>query len=166
MVFVHIHYRKEIENYLLAPSVVERAVRTALRSSGKTGIHVPATTDIEKMLDDITRPIRTEIAGQFVAKRCAFFRSSGADQATIAAKAVERFDRQWKRLETRLLIVPGKEVLKRLRERVQEEYGITLTTQRIITAFRKEEIPADLKGLLDRLESFRKQENRVTGVGR
>jgi energy-coupling factor transporter ATP-binding protein EcfA2 len=159
---VHIHARKELENYLLVPSVIERAIRMVLKSSGKPGVKAPTVADIEKMLDEISRPMKNEILGQLVAKRWAFLRSTGVDQASITAEVIERFDCQWPPLEARLSIVPGKEVLKRLRERVREQYGITLTTQRIVTAFRKDEIAEDLKTLLDKLEVFRTKQNRAS----
>jgi predicted ATPase len=160
--FVHIHERKEIENYLLIPSVIERAIKMALRSSGSASPFIEP--NIENMLEEITSPMKTKIIGQFVAKHCTYFRSSGVDQAIIATQAMERFDCLWGSLCTRLSIVPGKEVLKRIRDRIQGDYGITLTIQRIINAFRKDQIPGDLQRLLDRLESFRTNGSREAEV--
>ena len=163
---VHIHGRKELENYLLVPSVIERAIKAALRSSDRIEASAPTAAEIDEMLDEITRPIKNEIVGQFIAKRCAFLRGTGEDPARITAETMERFDQLWMHLESRLAIVPGKEVLRRLRQRIQGEYTITLTNQRIVAAFRKDEIAPDLKDLLNKLEEFRRKENPSAGTGR
>ncbi len=53
-------------------------------------------------------------------------------------------------------LVPGKEILKALRERCQSEWGITLTDIRIIDGFRKEDIPGELVRLLEDLNAYRR----------
>ena len=78
------------------------------------------------------------------------------DLAYIAKQAIERCDQCWDELPLRLAIVPGKQLLSSVRDRIQKEYGVTLTIQRIVTAFRREEIPEDLGELLEKLEEFRK----------
>jgi len=157
---VHIHDRKELENYLLVPSVIERASKLVLRSSGKEEVKAPTAAQIEAILEEITTSLKSDVGGQLIARRSAYSRGSGIDSATAASQAMQEFDTKWKQLESRLAIVPGKEVLKRLRERLQEQYGLTLTTQRIVTAFRKSELPAGLMTLLQKLEEFRKIRGR------
>jgi hypothetical protein len=148
MQFVHIHARKEIENYMLVPAALERAVRTNMQT--------PTAIDVRQMLDAITKDMETDVASQVVAKRCNFLRSSGKDQATITQETLKSFRKQWNRLEDRLSVVPGKEVLSRLRETLQTHYAVNLTDSRILAAFRREDIPSDLKVLLQSLEEFRK----------
>jgi len=54
-----------------------------------------------------------------------------------------------------MTIVPGKEVLKALREHLQKVYGVSLTDSKIIDAFHKDEIPGDITQLVNELERFR-----------
>lgn len=52
-------------------------------------------------------------------------------------------------------IVPGKDVLKKLRDEIQSKYGISITDFRIIDEFRHSDIPTDLCGLIKRLDEYR-----------
>jgi Zn-dependent oligopeptidase len=54
-----------------------------------------------------------------------------------------------------MTIVPGKEVLKALREHLQRVYGLSLTDAKIVDAFHKDEVPRDIKQLVNALELFR-----------
>jgi len=65
------------------------------------------------------------------------------------------FEGRWANLDTRIALVPGKDVLRLLRQRVQELVGVTLTEARIIDAMSKEDIPSDMQQLLQALEKFR-----------
>jgi len=55
-------------------------------------------------------------------------------------------------------------VLKRIREVAQDRYGVTLSNQRILSAFRKNDIPADLMALLTALDDFRRQTTSGTAA--
>jgi AAA domain, putative AbiEii toxin, Type IV TA system/AAA ATPase domain len=148
--FTHIHNRKELENYLLVPEVLQRAI-----AASSTITNPPTVVDLQRLLRDITDVLKAEVLSQFVAKRCAYFRGSGLDQATISAEAIRRFDHQWQDLDSRLLIVPGKEILRQLRQSIKEQYGVTLTDHRLVSAFRRKDIPADMLDLLAKLEQLR-----------
>jgi len=113
---------------------------------------------------EITDPLKNGVLGQLIAKRSAFMRSSGVDQATTAAETASTFEAQWKQLELRLKLVPGKEVLKRMRDVARDRYGVTLSDQRILSAFRKSDIPADLLTLLTGLDDFRRQTTSGTAA--
>jgi predicted ATPase len=148
--FTHIHSRKELENYLLIPDVLQRAIAASPSTASP-----PTVVDIKRLLCDITDALKAEVLSQFVAKCCAHFRGSGLDQATISAEAIRWFDQRWQDLDSRLLIVPGKETLRQLRQCVKEQYSVTLTDHRLVSAFRRKDIPADLLDLLTKLEQLR-----------
>ena len=82
-------------------------------------------------------------------------RSTRDDTATIARQAVEIFEDKWENLEARMCIVPGKNVLARLREEVSQLYGVSLTDHRIVSEFAREEVPTDLRELLEGLDRYR-----------
>ncbi len=155
--FVHVHEMKEIENYLLVPTVLERAIRATLRASaGQIIGELPSVQEIELLLVALTDQIKAEVIGQYLARRTAV-KPRPQDPATANTEALRELDRSWGDLKQRLKIVPGKEVLKMLRTEVQSRYGVTLTDARIVSAFKREEVPEDLRTLLSRLENFRKR---------
>jgi energy-coupling factor transporter ATP-binding protein EcfA2 len=156
LAFVHVHARKEIENYLLLPDVLDRAFARALHERLKRVGE--ATSDPEPMqsiLQRLTEAIKNEVQGQYLAKWNAFHRSSGNDQATLTTEAIGWFEQRWKQLDDRLKIVPGKQILRLVREEVQKSYGVNLTDFRIIAAFHVDECPEDLKCLLEALDKYR-----------
>jgi hypothetical protein len=155
--FAHIHRRKEIENYLLAPDVLERALHKGMRELARAGVEVIEDESILKILERITKKYRKYVQAQFIGKRNEYLKSkrSKKNEATIAEEAIEEFERKWKDINTRLEIVPGKEVLSDLRNEIQTKYKINLTDYKIIDEFRESEISPDLLKLLSELEAYR-----------
>lgn len=70
-------------------------------------------------------------------------------------ESLRSFDEKWKILESRMEMVCGKDVLKILRAKVNDLYSVTLTEIRIIDEFDNDEIPQDLRGLINSLECYR-----------
>ena len=154
--FAHFHQRKEIENYLLCPEVLERAAKKAIyERARRTGETSPANFDIVEILELATAEVELECSGQYISKYCAHFKSNGKDPATLTTEALDRFGKKWSRMKSRLEIVAGKEVLKAVRDRFQESHGITLTDWRIIDCYKAEEVPQDMERLLQQLDAFR-----------
>jgi len=160
--FVRFHKRKEIENYLLLPSVFTRALIDAVLERKERGEQVspklPSQQEVCALLAEITDPLKSQVEAQYVARRQDFFRFSHSklDSATIAQETLHVIDSKWRNLETRMEIVPGKEVLAALRLRVRTLYSVNVSDHRIINSFHLDEVPTDLKMLMDGLEEFRK----------
>lgn len=153
----HIHSRKEIENYLLVPDVLERAFSKALADRARrTEGTIEQTESIIEIIDRITIPFRNSSQAQYIAKRTKYLEHSSIDNATITAETIENFNTKWDNLNTRMEIVPGKEVLRQLRYEIQTKYSVNLTDFRIIDEFKLVEIPGDLLELLKQLEEYRK----------
>ncbi len=154
----HIHLRKEIENYLLVPEILNKALKKSIRERERqTGQQICEGESIYDIIEKITEPLKIGIQAQYVAKRSQFFlRNSGLDPATINIETMEIFERKWKNINTRMEIVPGKDVLRMLRSEIQTIYSVNLTDFRIIDEFSTSEIPDDLRDLLFSLDKFRK----------
>jgi len=157
----HIHSRKELENYLLDPVVLDRALKHKIvDASIRRGV-LPEEIEAEpsaEILVTITESLRRGIEAQYIARRVEYLKKIGSslDPATITQETVEIFDEKWKDINTRIEIVPGKEVFAKYNKFIQERYGISLTTKLVIQQFEEDEIPRDLYILLKRLEKFRK----------
>ena len=153
---VHFHTRKEIENYLLSPSIIQRAIeKTVGDRNRRQGEALPMRHDLNAILDSITNKLKTQCSAQYISKYCEFFRSSGKDQATLASEALELFEEKWPDLATRMEVVPGKNVLKSIRDNFQKMYRITLTDFRLIDAHTPQDVPEDIVELVRRLEMYK-----------
>src|SRR5262249_34685173 len=117
-----IHKRKEIENYLLEPSAIERAIiRRIIENHKRGGKASKFNTDGSEMLLGITNPLRNKVSGQYLAKRAIYekLKNPGLDPATINERIMSEFDTLWEKLSSRLIVVPGKQVLSILNQRLQ-----------------------------------------------
>ena len=157
--FAHIHEKKEIENYLLIIPVLERALSRAINDREKrTNTTIELTGNISSILERITASKKDYIQSQYLAKRSEFLRDRGQDVATINAETIRQFNVKWSDINTRLSIVPGKDVLRDLRSEIDGLYGVSLTDIKIIDEFRGEEIPEDFICLINSLEQIRCQQ--------
>jgi energy-coupling factor transporter ATP-binding protein EcfA2 len=153
--FAHIHSRKEVENYLLIPAALKRAIDRSISSRTPSAGKEIVGVDIDEILTEITDPMQGDIQAQILARRGDYLRSTGRDLASVNAETISAFNERWRNLNSRLELVPGKEVLAKLRTRLHEKHHITLTDTVIIGSIRREELPDDLVGLLNELETYR-----------
>lgn len=154
--FVHIHNRKEIENYLLDTAALERAAARAISDRLRRGaMGVPDRVDIAQLMEEITDPYREEWRGQYQARRAEYLRRQRRDLATLNTETSRWFEALWRNAAGRAAIVHGKKTLSLLNSRLQESAGITLTPSRIIDAMSVDELPDDLVALIDALDAFR-----------
>jgi energy-coupling factor transporter ATP-binding protein EcfA2 len=154
--FAHIHERKEIENYLLVPKVLDRVLKKAIKDKEKrTEQEIFESEDAYQILDRISISHKNPSLSQYIAKRQEYLSSSNVDSATINNETLQWFENKWSDIETRMEIVPGKEVLRDFRSEIQRIYGVSITDNKIIDEFKKNEIPNDILLLLEVLEEFR-----------
>jgi hypothetical protein len=151
--------RKEIENYLLVPSVISRAIIAAARKRRTSDSEMPAcdVREVENELIRITDSLKNTVQAQYSARRSEYLRRMGdkRDTATVFRETGDWFDKEWKTLDGRIRITPGKEVLSTLREWAQERFGVTLTTSLIIGKMGSDDLAPDLKSTLAQLDEFR-----------
>ena len=148
--------RKEIENYLLVPDALDRALGKALMENiRREGESITVDKSMSDILREITTPMKAEVQSQYIAKREEYFSHTRKDRSTISREAIELFDPRWDDDHQRLHIVPGKKVLSELFSIVQTNYKVNLTTAKIMEQLRGNEIPWDLRQTLKDLESFR-----------
>ncbi|MDG0809115.1 hypothetical protein [Cohnella rhizosphaerae] len=145
-----------MENYLLAPEILEKALRKALRErERRTGEEIPEGESVFHILDRVTSSLKYKIQAQYVTRRSEYLNNTKYDGATISEETIELFEEKWKELGSRMNIVPGKDVLSSLRSEIQKIYSVNLTDFKIIEEFTPTDIPEDLRGLLFRLDKFR-----------
>lgn len=155
--FARIHSRKEIENFLLNPIPLKRAVESRLAEHKKrTGESIAFKEEMSKILDEITSAKRNMVMARYLECRKKFMKSQDPAIAneTIIEGLVAEFDRAWDDLETRLRLVPGKEVLSELNTRLQEDYGVTITPTLIVESFNRAEVETEMIELIEEIEKF------------
>lgn len=148
--------RKEIENYLLVPAALDRAIIRGIGKNRDTP-HTTAGSISEVLLREITDPMKSDVLSQLMARRNEFLRKKGEDESTIYKAMISSFETRWANIDSRMTMVAGKEVLRQFRQRIQDTYGVTLTDARIVDAMSKDEIPSDMAALLRELDQFRVQ---------
>ncbi len=161
--------RKEIENYLLAPSVLCVAINALARKRGGNSTQ-PLTCDISEVNDALmntTNSLRNSIQAQYSAKRSEYLRRSGdkRDTATLNEETGIWFDMQWETLDGRIRVSPGKEVLSALRDWAQKRFEVTLTTNAIVGRMSSDHIPPDLRMILEQLDNFRRTKPKTSREG-
>ena len=156
----HIHTRKEVENFLLEPASIDRAVTQRIAEYNKrTDNSIEYVEKAEVILESLTGEMKNIVLGQFLSKRAAFvkIKNPGLDQATITQRLLEEFEKIWSDISKRLEIVPGKGIFSQLNKYLQKEYKVTLSSTSIISTMRQEEIPDEIRKLVEELDNFRKQ---------
>lgn len=143
----HILGAKEIENYLLVPNVISRAVQTRLREQ-KLGLTI-STEKIEELLCLCTDELKSEIGAQLVIGRSRYLSGrSKEDDTTIAKTTLKKFEADWGDIGKRLKLVPGKQVLSALNKSLHDLYKVSITSTQIINHMTLTDIPNDLMSIL------------------
>lgn len=154
---VIIHKRKEIENFLLVPAAIDRAVQLRLadkvRRVGGTLDFIPIAAEA---LDEFSNAKKAYVASQLLAERRRFERAigSGLHDAQIGEVALSEFEKKWALSEARLCMIPGKEALAFVNSEIQKKYGVSLTPTGIIDAMEVDEIPLEIRDLISALRGF------------
>jgi energy-coupling factor transporter ATP-binding protein EcfA2 len=158
--YAHIHSKKELENFLIVPEAIVRAIYAQIDDRvRRTGVQIVFSESIATVLSAITEPMKHDVQAQFLKRRHPFAKTVKAslDDATITSALLADFDDKWKDLDVRVDIVPGKEVLARLNTHLQSRYGITVTPTLIIGAMRESEIHDEMKSIVHSLNGFSQQ---------
>lgn len=156
----HIHQRKELENYLLEPIPIRRAlVRQIAEHNRRTDENIRFEDDIHSILETLSDPMKHMVSAQFLAKRSTYDKAKtpNLDSATITQRLLEEFEVVWRTWEQRCAVLPGKDFLSALNRHTQGIYKVTLTPKSIIDAMSVEEVPQEMVNLIEELDAFRRQ---------
>ncbi|WP_108422656.1 ATP-dependent nuclease [Flagellimonas amoyensis] len=159
-IFVHIHTRKEIENFLLIPKAIEKAIKQRIKEVNKrTGKTLEFDGDINEILASLTNEFKIGTQAQLQSHQFKFKKSLNPklDESTIIESILGEFEIMWTSLETRLEVIPGKEFLSAINRKLQQDYRISLSQANIINALDIALIPEELKELIARIDRFREE---------
>lgn len=154
---VHIHGRKELENYLLESEVLARAIDTRLSERARRlGEDKKLPPDSVTLIDQAMSEVKHDVFAQIQARESDYRRKKnpGLDPATITAEVSKRFEDLWATHDGRLALVPGKDVLARINLSLQKSAGVSVSDRQIAGQFRESEVPSDIRNLIDALTDF------------
>lgn len=155
--YVTIYERKEIENFLLVPTAIDRAsARRVADQAKRVGRDIQYSSDAAVLLEDFASQRKSYVTAQYVADRRRFARSKSSSQseATITEEALVEFEGYWKDAESRLKVIPGKEALGALNDTLQKQYGVSITATAIIDAMKTTEVANEMQGIIHDLSKF------------
>jgi predicted ATP-dependent endonuclease of OLD family len=157
--YAHIHSKKELENFLLVPTALQRTiVQRIAEQTKRTGKVSHFTEDVNAILSTITDTLKHEVLAQYLKRLQPFAKSleKSLDDTTVTSRLLAAFEERWKSLPDRLELVPGKEVLSRLNTYLQGKWDVTITPIAIIESMFVQEMPGEMKEIIASLEEFAK----------
>lgn len=156
---VTIHHCKEIENFVLVPTAIDRAAERRMidqaRRSGKSG-KIDFSPFAAKYLEEFAQQKKSYVLAQYLSSRRAFERqrSSGVHEATLSQSTLEEFEALWNSPNAHLTIIPGKEALSAVNAHLQSTFGINITPTGIVDAMTLDEVPKEVRLLMADLAVF------------
>lgn len=158
--YAHIHSKKELENFLLVPDALKRAIDQRVAEQNKrTGGTVSFPESIQALLLTITDAMKHDVQAQYLKRQHPYIKSlnRSLDDSTVTSQLLAAFDDKWKDLPSRLDMVPGKDVLSKLNTHLQKAYGVTVTPALIIGAMTKSDVASEIKTIIESLDEFSKR---------
>lgn len=147
-VFLHIWRRKELENYLIAPGAIARII----------GSHVPnAAVDLEGVVGNAitveAQALENETFDAFATEALTRDRSLGVSGANSRARETLAARRA---VSGHLAeVVSGKQLIARLSEWSQQEFGVSLSPMQLAKALLPSEVPNEMREVLAAIEEVR-----------
>lgn len=157
-IFVHIHSRKEIENFLLIPESINDAIKLRIKERNKRlGINVTIDENINDLLIRLSDTFKHKTQSQLQSHRIKFEKSKNPkiDESTIIESILGEFDTLWESLMDRLKLINGKDFLASLNTYLQDTYKITVTNSNIINSIERNQVPVELLEIIKKIEKFR-----------
>ena len=155
--YATIHPCKEIENFFLVPTAMDRAAaRRIAEQVRRTGIEKTYSGDAAALLHNFANQRRNYVTSQYQAARERFERTNSPklDVATVNETALNELESCWRNRASKLQVIPGKEALSAFNQYLEQEYGVSVIPASIIEAMRNDEVPDEMRQLLQDIAAF------------
>ena len=155
--FAHIHACKELENFLLVPEAIEKAIKSRINDRK---IRIGQTKEFEESITELLLTIsdkfKIHTQSQLQSHQINYGKSykPGIDVSTLIAQTITEFEGQWQTLENRLRLICGKDFLSELNVYLQEQYKIMISTSLIIANITVKNTPEEIKQIVRSIDSF------------
>jgi hypothetical protein len=142
---LHIWNRKEIENYFLIPKAIHRLISDEKGEAGSPSLQ-NVIDKIDETAHELKDAVLDSISGAFQIKN----RGTMVAQANEHARSI--LNRAFMSFEGRISLLPGKEVLGKLANWSNTEYGVSFSLQRLSKYINRDEVPPELRSVITSLE--------------
>lgn len=152
----HIWERNEIENYLLQPSAIVRAVAAVAVAMIKEPLFMPQPGQIDEMIEQLVEGTREAFRLRMIDVFGERNRVEklGWNTSTITQRAESFVAEIWQSDERPHWCDAKELVLPKLRQRIREEYELQLSDREIVAAVADAEIPVEMHELVKTLVAF------------
>jgi predicted ATP-dependent endonuclease of OLD family len=146
---LHIWSRKEIENYLLIPSAIQRLILKRKRKE----IEAPTTDEIKEKIIELADGMEEEVLKGFTDEIHIRNRPRGAGAAGAMAIKIVRHEREDQNgIQNK---VSGKSLIAKLSEWSKSEFGAQFNVLAIAKEIHPVEVPEEVKEVIDSIEECR-----------
>jgi predicted ATPase len=135
----HIWQRKELESYLLVPSLISRL-------SGAPEV------EISKYLTDVVSSLKSFTLARYLDVRTVAERSAERHAVSVSEHYLKLFESLWTDSEWALFMSPAKEVLSGLNRRLQEDNYKAVSARGLAARIRAHEVPSEMRDALLEIE--------------
>lgn len=143
---LHIWRRKEIENYFIVPSTIQRIIASENRKNESS----PSEGDIETELNGIVESIKDSVFDSLSVEYHTQNKAGGVAEANKRAR--KKLDEAWKIPEGRWSLASGKGILSSLSRWSQGKFGVGLSPMKIAREMRRDEVDPELSYLVMAIE--------------
>ncbi len=118
------------------------------------------------MLKSLTNEYKSHVSSQLLANELENKQNKGKDKATIIKEVNENFEFNWRALEYRLRVIPGKEFMHGLNLHLQNNFKVSITYAQIAQFIQIEELNNDIKVFFNSIEKFKTEALGVVASSR
>lgn len=144
---LHIWKYKELENYLINPSVIHKYLGNKINQTED----IPTEEQINEKIITICEGLKNDICDALAEEIHKCNRQDGLKNANM--KARKKISLLWQSEEGKLSLLPGKDVISLLSKWCQDECGISLSRIGLARSFRIEDINSEIKMVIDSIEN-------------
>ena len=135
---LHIWQRKEIENYVIHPSVLLRFIKHNKRKGQVTEEIV--SNKIQELVASMENEVITDVAEEIRMKDLKISIKTALEQARKCIKT------RWQ--ANPLYVIPGKQMIKELSSWSKKQYGISFNALNLVRCFHEEEVPKEIRDVI------------------
>jgi hypothetical protein len=142
---LHIWSRKEIENFLIVPTTIQRIVYAGCKAKHTP----PSVQDVKDEIDRIAESLKDEVFDNLCTE---FATDRSLAAGTANKKARQRVTQAWSCFDTRIGVIPGKQTISTLSEWSQKKYGVSFNATKLATFLQVDEIHPELAAVVEAIE--------------
>lgn len=155
--FAVIHTRKEIENFVLVTTAIDRLVQAKIVARNKMAFVVNHYEPCaEEILLQYASSKKTYLMSQFTEQFKKFERAnrSTRHETVLLEAAMNEFEARWADPQERFRMIGGKEALSYLNGELQKKHKVSVTPAGVIDAMKTDEIPQSIRDMIATIGEF------------